>query len=149
MNTDRFHGRVAVITGAARGQGRSHALRLAAEGADVIALDICHDIDSVAYDLATRDDLRQLAGAARYPRRLRQPSGVATRMVLNPTVEALFGGGSDPNLDPKPTEDVTNLLDVALVEPEDVTAAVAFLASDEARYITGVALPVDAGMLVR
>jgi NAD(P)-dependent dehydrogenase (short-subunit alcohol dehydrogenase family) len=77
------------------------------------------------------------------------PSGVATRMVLNPAVEALFGGGSDPNPDPKPTEDVTNLLDVALVEPEDVTAAVAFLASDEARYITGVALPVDAGMLVR
>jgi NAD(P)-dependent dehydrogenase (short-subunit alcohol dehydrogenase family) len=70
-------------------------------------------------------------------------------MVLNPAVEALFGGGSDPNPDPKPTEDVTNLLDVALVEPEDVTAAVAFLASDEARYITGVALPVDAGMLVR
>jgi len=77
------------------------------------------------------------------------PSGVATRMVLNPAVEALFGGGSDPNPDPKPTEDVTNLLDVVLVEPEDVTMAVAFLASDEARYITGVALPVDAGMLVR
>jgi SDR family mycofactocin-dependent oxidoreductase len=280
MNTDRFHGRVAVITGAARGQGRSHALRLAVEGADVIALDICHDIDSVAYDLATRDDLAETARLVRErgrriataevdvrdadvlatavsravdelgaepdvvlanagigimrpddPRRAFQdqlevnltgvwntvqavaprmiergrggsivltssafgltgrggdgaggndgyvaakhgvvgltrtfanwlaphgirvncvnPSGVATRMVLNPAVEALFGGGSDPNPDPKPTEDVTNLLDVALVEPEDVTAAVAFLASDEARYITGVALPVDAGMLVR
>jgi NAD(P)-dependent dehydrogenase (short-subunit alcohol dehydrogenase family) len=36
-----------------------------------------------------------------------------------------------------------------LVQPEDISAAVAFLASDEARYITGVALPVDAGMLVR
>ena len=75
------------------------------------------------------------------------PSGVATRMVLNPAVEALFGGGGAP--DPKPTGDVANLLDVALVEVQDVTAAVAFLASDEARYITGVALPVDAGMLVR
>ena len=280
MNTDRFHGRVAAITGAARGQGRSHALRLAAEGADVIALDICHDIDSVAYDLATRDDLAETARLVRErgrrvataevdvrdadalaatvsravgelgaepdvvlanagiglmrpddpqrafrdqldvnltgvwntvqavaPRMIERgrggsivltssafgltgrggdgaggsdgyvaakhgvvgltrtfanwlaphgirvncvnPSGVATRMVLNPAVEALFGGGSDPNPDPKPTEDVTNLLDVALVEPEDVTAAVAFLASDEARYITGVALPVDAGMLVR
>jgi SDR family mycofactocin-dependent oxidoreductase len=269
-----------VITGAARGQGRSHAVRLAAEGADVIALDICHDIGSVAYDLATRDDLAETARLVRGrgrrvataevdvrdadalatavsravdelgvepdvvlanagiglmrpddPRRAFQdqldvnltgvwntvqavaprmiergrggsivltssafgltgrggdgaggndgyvaakhgvvgltrtfanwlaphgirvncvnPSGVATRMVLNPAVEALFGGGSDPNPDPKPTEDVTNLLDVALVEPEDVTAAVAFLASDEARYITGVALPVDAGMLVR
>jgi NAD(P)-dependent dehydrogenase (short-subunit alcohol dehydrogenase family) len=74
------------------------------------------------------------------------PSGVATPMVLNPAVEALFGGGEQP---PKPADDVANLLDVTLVEPEDVSAAVAFLASDEARYITGVALPVDAGMLVR
>jgi NAD(P)-dependent dehydrogenase (short-subunit alcohol dehydrogenase family) len=70
-------------------------------------------------------------------------------MVLNPAVERLFGGGDQPAGEPKPTEDVANLFDVALVEPEDVTAAVAFLASDEARYITGVALPVDAGTLVR
>ena len=55
----RFEGRAAVITGAARGQGRSHAVRLAAEGADVIALDICHDIDTVAYDLATSADLKE------------------------------------------------------------------------------------------
>src|SRR5215217_3854868 len=53
--------KVAVITGAARGQGRSHAVRLATEGADVIALDICHDIDSVAYDLATPADLQETA----------------------------------------------------------------------------------------
>ncbi|SFT56621.1 hypothetical protein SAMN05660657_01592 [Geodermatophilus amargosae] len=44
---------------------------------------------------------------------------------------------------------MANLLDVTLIEPEDVSAAVAFLASDEARYVTGMALPVDAGMLVR
>jgi NAD(P)-dependent dehydrogenase (short-subunit alcohol dehydrogenase family) len=50
---------------------------------------------------------------------------------------------------PKPVSDVASLFDVGLVEVDDVTAAVAFLASDEARYITGVALPVDAGMLVR
>ena len=277
----RFTDKVAVITGAARGQGRSHAVRLAAEGADVIALDICHDIDSVAYDLATPADLEETArlvaeqgrrvvaaevdvrdaDAARTGGRRRRtassagvdvvlanagigimdapptrarafrdqldvnlvgvwntvqaaaplmieqgrggavvltssafgltgrggdgaggsdgyvaskhgvvglmrtfatwlaphgirvncvnPSGVATRMVLNPAVEALFGGGDDPAPDPKPVDDVANLFDVALVEVEDVTAAVAFLASDEARYITGVALPVDAGMLVR
>jgi SDR family mycofactocin-dependent oxidoreductase len=274
----RFTDRIAVITGAARGQGRSHAVRLAAEGADVIALDICHDIDSVAYDLATPADLeetarlvaeqgrrvvatevdvrdgeavaravadgaRRLGGvdvvlanagiglmdAAADPRRAFRdqldvnlvgvwntvqaaaplmieqgrggavvltssafgltgrggdgtggsdgyvaskhgvvglmrtfatwlaphgirvncvnPSGVATRMVLNPAVEALFGGDGSPA--PKPTDDVANLLDVGLVEVQDVTAAVAFLASDEARYVTGVALPVDAGMLVR
>src|SRR5690242_1897708 len=57
----RFTGKVAVITGAARGQGRSHAVRLAAEGADVIAVDICNDIDSVAYDLATPADLEETA----------------------------------------------------------------------------------------
>jgi SDR family mycofactocin-dependent oxidoreductase len=276
----RFSDKVAMITGAARGQGRSHAVRLAAEGADVIALDICHDIDSVAYDLATSADLQetarlvaeqgrrvvtaevdvrdadavaqavadgagQLGGidvvlanagigimdAAGDPRRAFRdqldvnlvgvwntvqaaapllieqkrggavvltssafgltgrggdgtggsdgyvaskhgvvgltrtfatwlgphnirvncvnPTGVATRMVLNPAVEALFGGGDDPAPDPKPVDDVANLFDVPLVQVEDVTAAVAFLASDEARYITGVALPVDAGMLVR
>src|SRR4051794_34293752 len=76
------------------------------------------------------------------------PSGVATPMVLNPAVEALFGG-EDGEAPPKPTDDVANLFDVALVDAEDVSAAVAFLASDEARYVTGVALPVDAGMLVR
>ena len=276
----RFDGKVAVITGAARGQGRNHAVRLAAEGADVIALDICHDIDTVAYDLATPADLAETArlvtaqgrrvvpaevdvrdadalsravndGAGQLggldvvlanagigimdagadPRRAFRdqldvnlvgvwntihaaaplmieqgrggavvltssafgltgrggdgaggtdgyvaskhgvvglmrtfatwlaphgirvncvnPSGVATRMVLNPAVEALFGGGDDPAPDPKPVADVANLFDVGLVEVDDVTAAVAFLASDEARYITGVALPVDAGMLVR
>jgi SDR family mycofactocin-dependent oxidoreductase len=276
----RFTDKIVLVTGAARGQGRSHAVRLATEGADVIALDICHDIDSVAYDLATPGDLaetarlvteqgrrvvaaevdvrdgdalarvvadgaRQLGGvdvvlanagigymdAAADPRRAFRdqldvnlvgvwntvqaaaplmieqgrggaivltssafgltgrggdgtggsdgyvaskhgvvglmrtfatwlaphgirvncvnPSGVATRMVLNPAVEALFGGGDLTELNPKPTDDVANLLDVALVEVEDVTAAVAFLASEEARYVTGVALPVDAGMLVR
>lgn len=276
----RFDGKIAVITGAARGQGRSHAVRLAREGADVIALDICRDIDTVAYDLATPADLKETArlvveqgrrvvtaevdvrdadalhsavadGARELggihvvlanagigimhphgdPRRAFRdqldvnligvwntvhaaaplliehgrggavvltssafgltgrggdgtggsdgyvaskhgvvglmrtfatwlgphgirvncvnPSGVATRMVLNPAVEALFGGGVDPAPDPKPVADVANLFDVGLVEVDDVTAAVAFLASEEARYITGVALPVDAGMLVR
>ncbi len=70
-------------------------------------------------------------------------------MVLNPAVEALFGGGDGPAPDPKPTDGVANLLDVALVEVDDITAAVAYLASDEARHATGDALPVDAGLLVR
>jgi (+)-trans-carveol dehydrogenase len=53
----RVEGKVAFITGAARGQGRSHALRLAAEGADIIAVDLCEDIKSVDYPLASRADL--------------------------------------------------------------------------------------------
>lgn len=51
--------KVAFITGAARGQGRSHAVRLAEEGADIIALDICsqEDVATIKYDLGTRADL--------------------------------------------------------------------------------------------
>ena len=45
--TGRVEGKVAFITGAARGQGRAHAVRLAQEGADIIAVDICKQIDSV------------------------------------------------------------------------------------------------------
>ena len=53
----KLDGRVAFITGAARGQGRAHAIRLAQEGADVIAIDICSQIESVVYPMSTRDDL--------------------------------------------------------------------------------------------
>ena len=52
-------GKVAFITGAARGQGRSHALRLAQEGADIIAVDLCDQIATVAYPMATPADLEQ------------------------------------------------------------------------------------------
>ena len=57
----RVQGKVAFITGAARGQGRSHAVRLAEEGADIIAVDLCHDIDTLGYSLATPDDLKETA----------------------------------------------------------------------------------------
>jgi SDR family mycofactocin-dependent oxidoreductase len=53
----KLEGKVAFITGAARGQGRSHAVRLAEEGADIIAVDICGDIETIAYPLATPEDL--------------------------------------------------------------------------------------------
>lgn len=53
----QFAGKVAFITGAARGQGRSHAVRFAEEGADIIAVDLCDQIDSVAYPMATPEDL--------------------------------------------------------------------------------------------
>jgi NAD(P)-dependent dehydrogenase (short-subunit alcohol dehydrogenase family) len=49
----RMDGKVALITGAARGQGRSHAIRLAEEGAEVIAIDLCEQIGSMPYPLAT------------------------------------------------------------------------------------------------
>lgn len=53
----QFDGKVVFITGAARGQGRSHAVRFAEEGADVIAVDLCDQLDSVAYPMPTSEDL--------------------------------------------------------------------------------------------
>jgi SDR family mycofactocin-dependent oxidoreductase len=270
----RLKGKVALITGAARGQGRSHALRLAGEGADVIALDICRQIDTVAYSLATEADLAETAsevealgrrivtaevdvrdaeavavavadGAeklggvdivlanagigmvrqdiappaafrevldvnlvgvwntvhAAAPIMIQQgrggsivltgstmaligrggsgnagadgyvaskhaivgltrtwanwlakhhirvnsvhPTGVSTPMILNEAIQEMLASL------PADGPDMTNLLDVPLIEAEDVSAAVAWLVSDEARYVTGVALPVDAGMTVK
>jgi SDR family mycofactocin-dependent oxidoreductase len=55
----RVEGKVAFITGVARGQGRSHAIRLAQEGADIIGIDIAGQIDSVPYGMATPDDLAE------------------------------------------------------------------------------------------
>ena len=85
----RLDGKVALITGAARGQGRSHAVRLAQEGADVIAVDICPPINSVAYPLATPADLARTVSEVqrwlayccrrgRYPRRCRAAAAVAS-----------------------------------------------------------------------
>ncbi len=58
-----LEGKVAFITGAARGQGRSHAIRLAQEGADIIAVDICSQIETVGYPMATPEDLDETVAA--------------------------------------------------------------------------------------
>jgi (+)-trans-carveol dehydrogenase len=59
----RVEGKVAFITGAARGQGRSHAIRLAQEGADIVALDICQDVETVPFAGATEADLQETVKA--------------------------------------------------------------------------------------
>src|SRR5258707_13181506 len=87
--TDRVVGKVVLITGAARGQGRSHAIHLAREGADIIAVDYCTSFDTISYPMATPADLAQTAkevealdrrgwtppAAARRPRELRAEGG--------------------------------------------------------------------------
>jgi (+)-trans-carveol dehydrogenase len=56
----RLDGKVAFITGAARGQGKNHAIRFAEEGADLIAVDICKQVDTVPYEGPTPEDLEDL-----------------------------------------------------------------------------------------
>jgi SDR family mycofactocin-dependent oxidoreductase len=57
----RLQGKVALVTGAARGQGRAEAVRLAAEGADIIAIDVCKTAESTTYAGPTPDDLAETA----------------------------------------------------------------------------------------
>jgi SDR family mycofactocin-dependent oxidoreductase len=276
----RMEGKVAFITGAARGQGRNHAVRMAQEGADIIAVDICEDIDTVKpyYNLASEAELKETvaqvealgrrivaskadvrdfsglqsaldagveklgrvdavvanAGIASYgkawelsaeqwkdmidvnltgvyhtakvaiPKMIEQDSGgsitftssigglkgiqhvahyvsakhglvglmrtlanelgphkirvntihptnVDTIMIQNPGTYGMFTPG-----DPEPTQEKAmpgfmslNTLPVPWVECDDISNALLFLASDEARYVTGVTLPVDAGAFVK
>ncbi|MCZ4278477.1 mycofactocin-coupled SDR family oxidoreductase [Rhodococcoides yunnanense] len=91
----RLEGQVAFITGAARGQGRAHAIRLAEEGADIIAVDICTDIDSVSYSLGTIEDLEETANLVEKtgrrviarPADVRDPKGLSK--VVDDAVEEL------------------------------------------------------------
>jgi SDR family mycofactocin-dependent oxidoreductase len=266
-------GKVAFITGAARGQGRAHAVRLASEGADIVALDICADIDSMDYPNATpaeleetvklvekegrrivarqadvrdadeverlvRDgvaefgrldvvianagiirlggggDARQVFrdiidvnligvwntvqaaiptlidggrggsivltsssaglkgtgtdraggqaytaakrglvglmqvwanGLAQYSIRVNtiHPTGVATGMVMNEAMAALIAAEDTA------VTAMQNALPIPVLMPEDIAGAVAWLVSDEAKFITGTAWPLDAGFAVR
>ncbi len=271
----KLEGKVAFVTGAARGQGRSHAERLAADGADIVAVDICADAGSVPYPLGTADELAETAslveaagrrcvtatadirsleqldaavalaketfgkidilvsnagiwsssteswtldedtwqemidinltgqwktakavvptmieggtggaititsssiglkataGNVHYtsakhgviglvrtlahelaPHDIRVnaicPTAVRSMMITNDSLYSLFRPDLDaPSLaDTEPGLADLNMLDVSLLEPADVSSAVSWLVSDDARYVTGIALPVDAG----
>jgi (+)-trans-carveol dehydrogenase len=71
----RVAGKVAFITGGARGQGRSHAVRLGEEGADIIAVDICEAIPGVDYVSSTTEDLEETALLVENLAADRQPAG--------------------------------------------------------------------------
>ena len=117
----RIEGKVAFIAGAARGQGRSHALRLAQEGADIIRVNSIH------------------------------PAQVDTDMIQNEATYRLFR----PDLENPTREDFSsasravNALPIPWVESVDISNALLLLASDEARYITGGPLAVDAGCFLK
>ncbi|PBC47573.1 mycofactocin-coupled SDR family oxidoreductase [Rhodococcus sp. ACPA1] len=272
-----FTGKVALITGAARGQGRSHALRLAREGADILALDVAEDIDTCFFPLATQEDLDETvrlvekaggrivakkgdvrnyedvcslvdeglekfgpigiisanagigsnylktweipekdwkdvldvnltgvfntvkaavpsmieagkggsitltsssAGLKGYenlapyvsskhgviglmrtlanelaPHSIRVnavcPGSVRTKMIMNQPTFELFSPESPTEEDALKVFGQMPALPVDVLEPEDITEVIAFLASDAARYITGLAIPIDAGQLVK
>src|SRR5581483_6648842 len=78
----RLSGKVALITGAARGQGRSHALTLAREGARLVLADICHDYPTIPYPLGTEE---QLAATARM---VREAGGEAVAVQCDVSVAA-------------------------------------------------------------
>jgi SDR family mycofactocin-dependent oxidoreductase len=86
----KLDGQVAFITGAARGQGRAHAVRMAEEGADIVGIDICQQIGSVGYEMAKPDDLDET---------VRQVEALGRRMVAHETdvrdVEALQAAFDD------------------------------------------------------
>jgi NAD(P)-dependent dehydrogenase (short-subunit alcohol dehydrogenase family) len=128
----KLEGKVAFITGAARGQGRSHAIRLAQEGADIIAVDVCRQI--------------VLANAGIAPMSVHEKHetwqdviDVNTPMVVNDAMQEFLA--QDPIL----SNAMANALPVDMVEPVDISNAIVWLVSDDARYVTGVTLPVDAG----
>jgi SDR family mycofactocin-dependent oxidoreductase len=275
----RVEGKVAFVTGAARGQGRSHAIRLAEEGADIIAVDLCRQIESVPYPMSTPDDLAETvkqvealdrrivaseadvrdgaalraavddgvaqlgrldivaanagiastadgtvglsdqewqdmvdvnltgvwqtckaavphlirggrggsmiltssaAGLMAYPNighyvaakhgmvglmktlalelaphNIRvnslHPTQVNTPMIMNETIYRLFMPDQEhPTAQGfAPVSQEMNALPIPWVESVDISNALVFLASDEARYITGVTLPVDAGAIIK
>jgi (+)-trans-carveol dehydrogenase len=226
--TGRVEGKVAFVTGAARGQGRSHAVRLAQEGADIIAVDICQPFDNSPAPAATSEDLLETAEAVKGLGRcivisevdvrdydslkaavdsgVEQLGGLGGSIILTSSVAGLktyphtghyvaakhgvvglmrtfaveLGAQSirvnsvhpthvntpllhnektyrmfRPDLENPGPDDMApvcqtfHMLPIPWVTAEDISNAVLFLASDEARYITGVALPVDAGSCLK
>jgi (+)-trans-carveol dehydrogenase len=128
--TGRVEGKVAFITGAARGQGRSHAVRLAQEGADIIAVDICKQIESVLVPLSTPEDLAETADLVKghnrriYTAEVDVRDYAALKAAVDTGVEQLgrldiivanagIGNGGH-TLDKTSEEDWTDMIDVNL-----------------------------------
>jgi (+)-trans-carveol dehydrogenase len=126
----RVEGKVAFITGAARGQGRAHAVRLAEEGADIIAVDICKQIETVSIPLSTPEDLAETADLVKghnrriYTAEIDVRDYAALKAAVDAGVEQLgrldiivanagIGNGGH-TLDKTSEEDWTDMIDVNL-----------------------------------
>jgi (+)-trans-carveol dehydrogenase len=164
----RVQGKVAFITGAARGQGRSHAVRLAAEGADIIAVDIAGPVPSVsAYPPATEQDLAETVSQVEaLDRRIVARTAdvrdeAAVRGVLAEGIAALgrldivvANAGIAPFIGevahtPAAWQDALDVMLTGVLHT--IEPAVPILVeqgsggSDSSRFVTSTALPVDAG----
>lgn len=145
----RVDGKVAFITGAARGMGRSHAVRLAEEGSDIIAVDICAPLRSAPSPPSTEQVLSETARLVEAAGRrvITARADVRDEDELNQAAYRLFR----PDLDNPGPADVRepfqalNLLPAPWIEPADVSEAVLYLAADSGRYVTGTSLVIDAG----
>ena len=151
----RVEGKVAFITGAARShliEGGGGAMVLTSSTAGLKGTP--NTIHYTAAKHGVVGIMRTLANEfAQHSIRVNtvHPTGVDTVMIQNPKTWGLF----NPD-DPSPSREAaapvfqsTNALPVPWVEPVDISNAILFLVSDEARYITGVTLPVDAGYTVK
>jgi (+)-trans-carveol dehydrogenase len=157
MTAGRVDGRVAVVTGAARGIGRACALRLA-EAMVFIGSVLSHRANrNFAHYTAAKHGVLGLVRAfglelADYNVRVNSvdPTVVFTDMVTSqPYMNQLIGHEGATNEEVRNHYLQWNVLPTPWIEPRDVANAVLFLASDEARFITGLGLPLDAGAMLR
>ncbi|MCU4182905.1 mycofactocin-coupled SDR family oxidoreductase [Acidiferrimicrobium sp. IK] len=147
----RVEGKVAFITGAARGQGRSHAIRLASEGASIIAVDICEPIATMNYPLASEEDLQQtvkeveavggsiLASKADVRHREELVDVVARGLEAFGRLDVVCANaGICPSLDSTPLSGFIDATDVDLIGAMNTVAAtVPHLQSGASIIITG------------
>jgi NAD(P)-dependent dehydrogenase (short-subunit alcohol dehydrogenase family) len=160
----KLDGKVAFVTGAARGQGRSHALRLAVPtlveqgrgGAIVLTSSTAglkgiggENAGGLGYTASKHGVVGLMRSYANNLARHRirvntvHPTGVNTPMVVNDFMQQWLAE------DPAIAGAMTNALPVEILEPVEISNAILWLVSDEARYVTGMTLPVDAGFLVK
>jgi len=149
----RMTGRVAPITRGARGQGRAHAVRLAQQGADIVVTDLREQIPALPYATGTREGLDATAKVVQDLDRgcllitADARDGVRMRGLADQADTLFAGGNADATVkDMGFPATACDQLPIPWMKPEAIAHGVLCLAPDEAKYVTGIALPVDAGI---